>query len=231
MILGLAGVPSARAQLDGPHVELSGGVGGALFEQWLGIENNSLLVGRLGYHPTALWGLELQFDFVNSHDKDFGKTSTSRYHYLGLGATFSLQPMRKFSPYLSCSVGMASLIRAHATERALGVGLTGGVLLNLNRNTGVFAELKDEFARFRGSFAQQVLISTGLRLIFGSTEDLDGDGVSDSLDRCPDTPLGALVDEHGCPSDPDGDGVPEGLDECPDTPLGTPVNAHGCPTH
>jgi len=132
---------------------------------------------------------------------------------------------------LSVSLGMASLIRAHSTERALGVGLSAGALLNLNRHTGAFIEVKDEFARFRGSYAQQVLISTGLRLIFGSTEDLDGDGVSDSLDLCPDTPLGALVDEHGCPSDPDGDGVPEGLDECPDTPLGTPVNAHGCPTH
>ena len=31
------------------------------------------------------------------------------------------------------------------------------------------------------------------------------------------------------PPDADGDGVPDSLDQCPDTPLGTPVNAIGCP--
>jgi hypothetical protein len=28
--------------------------------------------------------------------------------------------------------------------------------------------------------------------------DTDGDGVTDDLDQCPDTPPGSLVDEHGC---------------------------------
>ncbi len=228
--LGLYAVP-ARAQLDGPHMEVAGGVGGGLFEQWLGIQNNLLVVGRAGYHPSALWGLEFQLDYVPSSDKSLGLSATSRYYYLGLGASFSLQPMQKFSPYLSVSSGLASLILAHETERSLGVGLAIGGLYNLNQNTGVFVEFKDEFAHFRGFLSQQVFISTGLRFIFGSTEDQDGDGVSDSLDVCPDTPLGAVVDEHGCPSDLDGDGVFEGLDECPDTPLGTPVDSHGCPLH
>ena len=36
--------------------------------------------------------------------------------------------------------------------------------------------------------------------------DTDGDGVPDSRDRCPNTPKGVQVDEHGCPLDSDGDG-------------------------
>jgi OOP family OmpA-OmpF porin len=59
--------------------------------------------------------------------------------------------------------------------------------------------------------------------------DADGDGVNDNLDRCPNTPRGAVVDEHGCPIDSDGDGVFDGIDKCPDTPKGAKVDKYGCP--
>ncbi len=58
--------------------------------------------------------------------------------------------------------------------------------------------------------------------------DLDHDGVFDRLDRCDNTPLGAIVDEWGCPLDSDHDGVYDGLDKCPDTPAGMQVDKHGC---
>ena len=29
--------------------------------------------------------------------------------------------------------------------------------------------------------------------------DSDGDGVPDDMDQCPDTPVGAAVDDKGCP--------------------------------
>jgi len=59
--------------------------------------------------------------------------------------------------------------------------------------------------------------------------DDDGDGVRNSLDKCPDTPKGVKVDSNGCPIDSDGDGVPDYLDKCPGTPKGTKVDAKGCP--
>jgi len=64
----------------------------------------------------------------------------------------------------------------------------------------------------------------------GCPSDTDGDGVADGLDRCPNTPLGATVDGAGCPSDGDGDGVVDGVDQCVDTPAGAQVDATGCPT-
>ncbi len=70
----------------------------------------------------------------------------------------------------------------------------------------------------------------------GDTQDSDGDGVSDLLDLCPDTPAGEVVDSNGCScaqlgncvSDVDGDGVPDGVDACPDTPTGASVDYTGC---
>jgi len=58
--------------------------------------------------------------------------------------------------------------------------------------------------------------------------DYDGDGVSNVLDRCKDTPLGVRVDNSGCPADSDMDGVGDFLDRCPRTPKGTKVDNEGC---
>jgi len=65
--------------------------------------------------------------------------------------------------------------------------------------------------------------------LFDVSPDSDKDGVKDKHDQCPDTPLGAMVDERGCPLDEDQDGVFDGLDICPNTPLGATVDAKGCP--
>ena len=72
----------------------------------------------------------------------------------------------------------------------------------------------------------------GLSLLFGARRDgdRDKDGVKDSVDQCPDTPLGDAVDATGCslPKDADGDGVTDNLDRCPGTPAGDRVDATGC---
>lgn len=59
--------------------------------------------------------------------------------------------------------------------------------------------------------------------------DADHDGVPDSLDKCPNTPVGVAVDKSGCPLDSDHDGVPDYLDRCPNTPAGAAVDKDGCP--
>lgn len=76
------------------------------------------------------------------------------------------------------------------------------------------------------SFVEQ---SLGVIFSFGSPKDSDHDGVSDKLDKCPDTPKGVAVDALGCPVDADGDGVADYLDKCADTPAGAKVDAMGCP--
>ncbi len=58
-------------------------------------------------------------------------------------------------------------------------------------------------------------------------EDEDNDGVMDWVDKCPHTPAGVAVDEHGCPLDGDGDGVPDHLDDELGTLPGAPVDVHG----
>jgi hypothetical protein len=61
--------------------------------------------------------------------------------------------------------------------------------------------------------------------------DVDGDGVTDDLDQCSDTPTGETSDENGCSDsqkDTDNDGVTDDIDQCPDTPSGAVVDVNGC---
>ena len=60
--------------------------------------------------------------------------------------------------------------------------------------------------------------------------DRDGDGIPDSIDRCPDEPedFDGFQDDDGCPDyDNDNDGVPDSEDRCPNTP--GPASNAGCP--
>ena len=58
-------------------------------------------------------------------------------------------------------------------------------------------------------------------------EDMDGDGVYDGSDICPETPLDVMVDTSGCPLDGDNDGVPDYLDQEMDSDKGAIVNDQG----
>lgn len=69
--------------------------------------------------------------------------------------------------------------------------------------------------------------TAGLTFNFGSKKDADLDGVSDSKDKCPDTPSGVVVDKMGCPVDKDNDGIADYLDGCPDVVGSALLN--GCP--
>ena len=64
-------------------------------------------------------------------------------------------------------------------------------------------------------------------------DDTDGDGVTDQLDKEPNTPAGSPVDSHGVARDTDGDGVPDYKDKQLITPTECqPVDADGvgkCP--
>jgi len=81
-----------------------------------------------------------------------------------------------------------------------------------------------------GDFVKEVFLAKVVTPV-AKPMDSDGDGVTDDLDRCPDTPKGVTVDSQGCPLDSDGDGVADYLDKCPNTPKGATVDARGCWTY
>ena len=60
-----------------------------------------------------------------------------------------------------------------------------------------------------------------------SVLDTDNDGISDSKDVCPDSPIDSVVNGVGCP-DSDNDGVFDDRDQCENTEVGSDVDYYGC---
>src|SRR5674476_460614 len=113
----------------------------------------------------------------------------------------------------------------------LGVRVIISRNMSININGGVVVGKKDYLDDIKTGSNNDMFytLNAGLSYYFGRAKDSDGDGVPDSRDMCPNTPLGVKVDADGCPLDSDGDGVPDYLDKCPNTPAGVQVDADGCP--
>ncbi len=148
-----------------------------------------------------------------------------------------VMPMRsKVQPYLNAGLGFMF----DNARNGLNFNAGGGVKFPVNKTFSFFAEAgymhgidSERDTKVAGvkepahdNFIKAVV---GIEISFMRQPDGDKDGIIDILDKCPDTPKGATVDENGCPTDSDGDGVYDGIDKCPDTPAGAPVDDKGCP--
>ncbi len=122
----------------------------------------------------------------------------------------------------------------------IGIGLDYYVVENIALNIGakahylthILTSLKDEKDADELDLDLPKLIPeayVGATFYFGKPKDGDKDAVPDKVDQCPDTPLGAMVDENGCPLDSDNDGIYDGLDNCAASPRGAKVDVNGCP--
>lgn len=76
-------------------------------------------------------------------------------------------------------------------------------------------------------YVTKVELAEAITGIKDMLKDSDGDGVSDYLDKEPNTPAGARVSFSGATLDSDNDGTPDHLDKCPFLP--GPSSTGGCP--
>ncbi|MBT8098100.1 MAG: OmpA family protein [Gammaproteobacteria bacterium] len=164
-------------------------------------------------------------------------TIAGEWKFQGFGLDFQRVFMRseRFSPYIHA--GFGSMQAKAPGSRADNGGMVSaglGFYINLyDSNAAVRAEWKVREDKATEISLTDNIVSVGVHLPFGDKRpkwvDSDNDGVSDSNDRCPNTPAGASVDASGCELDSDGDGVKDSMDQCPNTPAGVSVDSRGCP--
>jgi OOP family OmpA-OmpF porin len=193
-----------------------------------GVSGGQFGFGRAAAEP---WNIEV-FLMAASLDGFPGQDQTA----IGADLQLVLNRSGGFTPYFFVGTGYLALNPDGANESD-GLMLAGGAgfLADIfgSSNIALRGEYRLRSHEIFDTETKDNLFSLGLQFPFGSAAprvvDTDGDGVADSIDRCPGTPAGTVVDRYGCERDSDGDGVVDSADRCPGTPRGVSVNAEGCP--
>jgi len=256
VVLGGAWAPRfAASEPASLHLNITPFGGYADFAKEVNLDDRPLFGGRLGIGFGRYIGIEGYYAWMNTHTKSgpasvlwvttppaAGPEEEVDIQRYGGDVILNLIPSSSFNPYLLggyfedkiTSDGPAG-VRSFQNGPEFGAGLK----LGLGKRTTLRFEVRDKLWSFDnapdppGDGNQSNLVYTGgLQLTLGglTSHDEDRDNVKDADDKCPGTPLGARVDETGCPIDSDGDNVPDGIDQCPNTPQGATVDARGCPT-
>ena len=226
------------------------GLTGSLFIKY-GLTRNLVIDLSGGYAITYDDTTSTKDANVKFMKKDLARTKLTNIP-IGFTLDFYFMPDSKIQPFILAGAGVDMWKSKPVSETGTNInvtdlGLKGGFGVNLwlaeNVTLDLLGKITYEVANISGTkntgidyskwdqrpFRGYVEPSIGVAYVFGKVKDSDGDGVSDKKDKCPDTPLGAIVDKDGCPLDSDGDGVYDGLDKCPGTPKGAIVDITGCP--
>lgn len=228
------------------------GLDGSLFFKY-GLSRSFVLDFSAGYMSTyddtsATDDVQLKF-----MKKDLASQKLTAI-MLGLTGNFYFLPSKKVQPFVLAGVGVDMWkvkpepsggpgADTKMTDFGGKVGAGVNFWLSENVTLDVQGKLTYELANLSadddsGAYSSEledrpflgyIEPSIGLTYLFGKAKDTDNDGVSDKKDRCPETPMGAIVDASGCPLDEDKDGVFDGLDKCVNTPVRATADADGCP--
>jgi len=239
----LAG-PSWAAVKPGAFT-LSPMVGGQVFDSDQNLNDAILGSIGLGYNITEKAALEAVYTQANA-DGDTPADIDAKVRTFRLDALYHFMADNDLVPYLAIGFGEININpEVGGNKRHLLVNVGGGIKYFLREAVALRAD-----ARYLLDFPEpeeNITYSAGLLFQFGGAapapapvvieptpapvipKDSDGDGVTDDLDQCPNTPQGTPVNSVGCPLDSDGDGVNDDLDQCPNTPKGAPVDKDGCP--
>ena len=252
---GLSAPGIARSEVGGLHLNLTPFIGYGEWAKEVFIDSKVHYGGRVGLGLGRYIGVESYYGWMKTKtvygkgDSLFVASSSSPSTDLsikGYGANLTLNvlPSMRLNPYLFGGwheEKITSDAPGIAQSFMNGAEVGGGFKLGLGPRSALRLEIRDKLWSFDSPPApnppgsdrlHNLFYSGGIQVSLGgsSGKDSDKDGVKDKVDKCPDTPRGALVDANGCPLDSDGDHVPDGIDQCANTPAGATVDARGCPS-
>jgi len=188
------------------------------------VDNDDAIFGAIGVQTTKHWAYELKY-------------SEFEASYINISSIYRLQPKIENSIFFKGGVGSYGGIPDDGINFNLGAGYEVYLRDKLSLVVGVDSIYQKEIK----AFDWVPYVGLSYRLGSGSKKsspasklaptpvlDADKDGVIDSLDQCPGSIAGAVVDSNGCELDGDKDGVVDRLDACLETPAGAKVDDKGC---
>jgi len=255
MLLPLLTPPGmARSEVGGLHLNITPYGGYGVWAKEVNLTNHGLYGARVGVgfgryvsvegsygwmKARTVYGTGDSLFTANSGTPPTGQT----LRLYGADVVLNMLPKGGLDPYVFGGWHEEKIKTNDSPQRTYmnGPEIGGGFKVRLARRTALRFEIRDAMWQFDSppvpdppgdKHLHNLFYTGGIQFSLGGHGhggDADHDGVKDSDDQCPDTPIGALVDAHGCPLDSDGDGVFDGIDQCPNTPKGATVDARGCP--
>jgi outer membrane protein OmpA-like peptidoglycan-associated protein/opacity protein-like surface antigen len=254
VLIALA-APEGSAQVNGFHFTIEPWAGNTKFAKNTNLDNGIVFGGTVGANFHRYVGIEGFVGRGSTHTRN-GTTlwtvasSTAPSVdvdplFYGGNLIVSLRPSAWLVPFVTAGwqemkikIDEPGFPTTPRYENGWQVG--GGLKLRVLPRMAIRAEVRDALWKYGGAptppgsdATDNLLFTGGVEFAVGGisgVQDMDGDGVPDKKDRCPDTPPGARVDVNGCPTDGDRDGIADGIDQCPDTPVGATVDPRGCPS-
>jgi len=231
-------------------IQYSGELGNQLldFSQWQSGYGLSL---SHYISPSFNAGLQAGYNFLSVTGPDsmtfsmYGNIYTSiGYVEYKLANGYLLKEKSLIQPYIKAAGGLingktwgSSMDNAgepyNMNIQTLGFLLSAGCKFKITDHINAFVDLGNYWivdegidgARSNPAKDMFYTLNAGLIYSFGKVKDSDKDGVHDTKDKCPNTPIGCKVNAIGCPVDTDNDSIPDCLDDCPDQ-FGSII---GCP--
>ncbi|MBC7961751.1 MAG: outer membrane beta-barrel domain-containing protein [Steroidobacteraceae bacterium] len=236
---------SARAEIKAGSVEVTPFGGYNFFEKRQNLEDQPLVGARLGYNFTNSFGIEGTWEFMKSYVDDKNTRFSREGQFtrpisdvsitqFSLDLVYHFMPESVFNPFIVGGYGIAHYSPKINNKNMSVVNFGLGAKYWVAEHVALRADIRDNLVL--DETIHNVETTLGVVFAFGGESkkaaaplDSDNDGVLDTLDKCPGTPSGVVVDKDGCPLDTDKDGVADYLDKCPDTPAGVAVDKDGCP--
>ncbi len=241
-ILGFSA--AGHAQISPESYSLSPFIGRYEFDHQQKLDVSPVIGLRLGYALTSHWGLEGVLEYVPTESNFVGDSGSTIHAVLyHVDALYHFMPDKRFVPFLAAGVGGISLDSnprgANTNFMAnYGVGAKYFVTERISLRGDVrFIFVDDQQTQHNMELALGLVYAWGsdakkapVQAVMPSPADSDGDGVTDDLDKCPNSAAGSVVDNTGCAKDKDsdGDGVMDANDRCPSTPADEKVDSAGC---
>ena len=209
--------------------------------------NHQLLFGlRLGYYFIPRLGVEGELAFIPTSTRGGNDWPSQSVPVLGMRGQLVFHILtRRIRPFILAGGGAMSALPANpgalprgtSSEAEFHAGLGLKVDVDRHRHWGLRLDGRAFLVRDTTGkpVTPDVEVTLGVYGLFPFTvppeeqpkpPDADGDGVPDSVDKCPKEP--GAVENGGCllPADGDGDGVPDQSDQCPKE--AGPAENHGC---
>ena len=183
----------------------------------------------LGYNVSKRWATELEVRYTPTETQEGVASGDVDGWSAGINALYHFNPDDRLVPYISAGFGIMFFDNDGVGDN---YDDNGDYMMNwgvgtkyfVNNDTALRLDLRHvlDFHSDRAwdhgggdEVDNNFIVTAGLYWQFGGPApppppplDSDGDGIPDLRDKCPDTPLGVLVDAVGCPPAPKKEPVP-----------------------